>query len=223
MEQNRLHLYQTLFEDDVTDLTYVEFKKKYMSSESQFVSLYNDLISRKDPEGTVYYNETIEKFFQKYACDLSSIKYSNHCIQEGFPKCVSAKGTAQTELFGFGRKFIKYRTTLSRDWLGDKPEIKLYQSSDGTTGEFLVASGPKTNTKGTYTCNNYQLVLNEPTGVSNSGTQQQTQQQQTQQQQTQQQQTQQQTQQQQRPTSSVTIIKKDEKNFKVAGSDAIIF
>lgn len=213
MENERLKIYQGLKADGETNLSFTDFKKKFFGSEQATVKFYEMLISAQDPDGNFYYTDSVKNFFKKYACDL--FKYSNYCTQDGFPKCASVKGTAVTDTFGFGTTYIKYRTSV---W--DKPEIKLYKSADGKTGQYEILDGEKKGGKGTYSCtSDGRLFLDNPTGAPQQSTPQQTggQQQSTP------------TQQQTTPTqsdsvkSSATIIQKSEKNFSVSGSDAIIY
>ncbi len=84
MDSERLKIYQGLKADGETDLTFDAFKSKYFGSEQATKKFYEMLISTQDPNGDFYYTDSINNFFQKYACDL--FKYSNYCIQEGFLK-----------------------------------------------------------------------------------------------------------------------------------------
>jgi hypothetical protein len=70
MENERIKIYQGLKADGETDLGFVDFKKKYFGSEQATSNFYQMLVSAQDPKGVFYYNDTIQNFFKKYACDL---------------------------------------------------------------------------------------------------------------------------------------------------------
>jgi hypothetical protein len=92
MENERIKIYQGLKADGETDLGFVDFKKKYFGSEQATSNFYQMLVSAQDPKGVFYYNDTIQNFFKKYACDL--FPNSTYCGGSG-----SATTTPGTGVF----------------------------------------------------------------------------------------------------------------------------
>jgi len=93
MEQKRINLFQK-FRNSASSSA--EFDEKYPTYDSwvstnfkndgTVKTLFDKTIRAKDSDGKSFWSDTLAVFFQTFACDLSSIKYSNYCVQEGFPK-----------------------------------------------------------------------------------------------------------------------------------------
>jgi hypothetical protein len=144
MENERLKIYNGLKADGETNLSFINFKKKFFGSQQAVVNFHQMLIVAQDPSGNFYYTDNVENFFKKYACDLFSA--SNFCIQEGFPKCASRMGKAETIS---GKTSIVYTSGIAA-W--GKPQVRLYQSTDGKTGPYEILNGTKKDGTGTYSC-----------------------------------------------------------------------
>lgn len=154
MEQKRLNLYQK-FRNSAADVR--DFDKKYptfrdwvsinFKNDLSVRTLFDKTIKAKDRDGKSFWGETEESFFKTFACDL--LPTSNYCTQEGFPKCASRMGKAETGYLGLGKTYIEYTSSIAA-W--GKPRVRLYQSSDGKTGPYEILSGTKKGGTGTYSC-----------------------------------------------------------------------
>jgi hypothetical protein len=164
LEEKRIKLFQLFRKKAVENEIGKKFDAKYATFDIwQSVNFKNEatvLILWDKSLKEVLNATTKEDFFKTFACDL--LPTSNYCIQEGFPKCASLKGTAVASgFFGFGDKHIDYTTTL---W--DKPQIRLSQASDGKPSQYEVLTGGKKGQKGIYRCIENRLLLIEPTDAS---------------------------------------------------------
>jgi hypothetical protein len=83
MEQKRIKMWQLLDADDITDKDYSTFIKSYFNNDKGINSLHNLLITTTDPDGKYYYEDTLENFYVKYACDLSWAKKTTYCGGSG--------------------------------------------------------------------------------------------------------------------------------------------
>jgi hypothetical protein len=155
MENERIKIYQGLKADGETDLGFLDFNKKYFGSEQATSNFYQMLVSAQDPKGVFYYNDTIQNFFKKYACDL--FPNSKYCGGSG-----SATTTPGTSVFACieaahtsGRAYTSGRTQLHIARTGGSKHI--FKNDYNFT--YLMGTGRHT---GTWACdgtNNYKITL----------------------------------------------------------------
>lgn len=151
LEEKRIKLFQDFRADAIDNGFESDFDAKYprfdiwqnanFKNDGTVIALWNKAL--KDIIGPT----SKENFFKTFACDI--LPTSNYCTQEGFPKCASRMGRAQTGYLGFGKTYIEYTSGVAA-W--GKPRVRLYQSSDGKTGPYEILSGTKKGGTGTYSC-----------------------------------------------------------------------
>jgi hypothetical protein len=151
LEEKRIKLFQDFRADAVDNGFEGDFDKKYptfdtwqnvnFKNDTSVLALWNKAL--KDIIGPT----SKELFFKTFACDI--LPTSNYCIQEGFPKCASRMGKAQTGYLGFGKTYIEYTSKITA-W--GNPQVRLFQSTDGKTGPYEILSGTKKGGTGSYSC-----------------------------------------------------------------------
>jgi hypothetical protein len=155
MEYERIKIYQGLKADGETELEFDAFKNKFFKSEKETARFYQMLVSAQDPKGVFYYNDTIQNFFKKYACDL-------------FPNSTYCGGSGSTTTTTGTSKFacVEAVHTSRRAYNSDKSQLHITRTN-GTkhvffnTGTFIYLDG-STKIKGKWGCdgtNKYKITL----------------------------------------------------------------